>query len=314
MTNSRNFWLFLSAWLAVAVATSAQPAGGDLTDAQVLTRSVHFRPIGGSSSDVAVERIGWGIPTAGWEPFIKREGELVHRTGCRGLWLHNPWGDAGVWPMRWDQRCLLLERIKTEADPAVKARLKRIEETFVPAVRGYLRGDHTPGRKPHLWAYLGTASKNPSMDAVRNQPADWTWRWRQACYPLLVLAQEFPGQVSIGMDRTIDTPASHPHYVGALLLESLGMEVAGEPRPQLAQPHWARFGFVQILREGGWDRTDPGRFADAARINVPNAEIKGTRYGIINKPADDKDLSACRKALSLGFTPVMRLDLVEAAD
>lgn len=277
------------------------------TDAEVMAKCITYAQVGGTSADKRVLGIGPGITSAGWEPFIQGQAAIVERTGCRGIWIHNPWGHDGVWPMRWDQRPILLKRIDEETDQAIKAKLVRVEDTFLPAMRNYLRGTWTPSNKePHLWVYLGTAHLNPSMDEIKGQPADWTWRWRQACYPLLLLAQEFPGQVSIGMDRTLDTPVDHPHYAGATLLAALGLEVIGEPRPLASHTHWHRFGVVQLIREGGWDRTDPGNHPDAKQF-ATDAQIRGNRYAIIH-PQDWAKLDAARKIITeRGWTPVQPL-------
>jgi len=300
-----------AALLLAASALSAEP----LSDREVMAKCITYAQVGGTSADKRVLGIGPGITNAGWEPFIRGQAAIVERTGCRGIWFHNPWGHDGVWPMRWDQRPILLSRIDEETDPAIKEKLVRIEDTFLPAMRKYLRGNWTPSnKKPHVWCYLGTAHLNPTMDEIKDKPASWTWRWRQACYPLLLLAQEFPGQVSIGMDRTLDTPVDHPHYAGALLLESLGIEVIGEPRPYgvLAKPpndnmtHWHRFGVVQVVREGGWDRSDPENHPDSKQF-ATDAQIQGARYAIIN-PKDWASLDSAKRIIAeRGWTPVQPL-------
>lgn len=310
MKTAHLFIIMFEVARALFVAGSVA-FGQPLTDQEVLAKCITYCLIGGSSNDVSVIRIGHGIPANGWEPFIKAQAAIVERTGCRGIWIHNPWGHDGTWPMRWDQRPILLERIREEKDPTTKQKLERIERTFYPAMQKYLRGEWTPSnKKPHLWVYLGTAHLNPTMDAVKDKPADWTWRWRQACYPILLLAQEFPGQVSLALDRAVDTPVDYPHYAGALLLESLGMEVIIEPRPLKEFPHWHRFGVVQVVREGGWDRTDPDQFLDA-KHKATDADIRGNRYAIINS-ADWKSLDAARKIVAdKDWTPVQPLGAIK---
>ena len=319
MNNIRTFSVASALTLIVVSHSWSQnpePKTPQLTNREVLAKTIDYCLIGGSSPDKNVLKIGRARTSKGWEPYIESQTKLGRDSGARGLWLHNPWGHDGEWPMRWDQRMLLLERIEQETDPETIAKLKRVEETFLPAMQRYLRGEWSGGQKPHLWVYLGTALHNPSMEELEHHPLEYKRRWQQSVLPVVALSKQFPGQVSLGMDRTFDTPEDHPHFAGAVELAELGIEIVSEPRPVRKHPHWHRFGFVNLMREGGWDRTDPLRFPDANRLGkAPDSLIQGNMYGLIggNYPDDLLNLQACRNVIERGWTPVMYLGKLDLA-
>lgn len=268
-----------------------------LTDEQVLERSIQWLPVGGASPDKERRMIGWRIESHGWGPALKRHGQYIERAKCRGLWVHNPWGHDGVWPMEWDQRLILREL--AEQDPTLKV----VDDTFLPEFRKFLAGDYTGGRRPDVWFYLGTSHVWEGMEKYRSEPQAWWQRARESCEPILTLAREFRGQVAIVSDRTFDLPADHPHYAFLTSLAAAGIEVVIEPRPGRDYPHLFQFGCVVKYGIGLNGRQDPTLHVSAARKFAADHQVRGGKYALLTKEL--ATIENARKSLERGYVPVL---------
>lgn len=268
-----------------------------LSDEEVLQRSIQWLPVGGSALKKERRMIGWGIDRDGWGPALKLHGEHIQRANCRGLWVNNPWGHDGVWPMEWDQRLILRELSKDDAS------LEIVDETFLPEFRKFLAGEYTGGKRPHVWFYLGTNHVWQGMEAYRDRPQEWWDRARESCQPILTLAREFPGQVSIASDRSYDLPQDHPHYKFLTMLASTGMEVIIEPRPGKNFPHLFNFGCVVRYGFGINGRQDVQQHIRPAQKFADDEQIRGSKYALLKK--DFATIENARKALERGYTPIV---------
>ena len=231
--------------------------------------------------------------------YVAAQGDVVQKWEMKGMWIHNPFGDDNTWPMDWDARAETLEAEK------IDARLKAIDDSFLPSMRKYLRrniGD--------LWLYLGSCHNVPSMIALEQNARAWKARWETSVYPVLKLHEEFGGRVHLACDRTTDLPAEHPHYFGLRQLQSLGVDVIGEPRPKLGFDHLYGFGSVWMLDLWGNDRMNPDQFPDAAKLYARDSDIRGGKYCLWvhnREPNAGTRLEAAERAIARGWTPVINM-------
>jgi hypothetical protein len=143
------------------------------------------------------------------------------------------------------------------------------------------------------------------MEKYRDDPQAWWSRARESCEPILTLASEFPGQISIVSDRSFDLPSDHPHYAFLTSLSAVGIEVIIEPRPGRSFPHLFQFGCVVKYGFGLFGRQDPTLHLRPSRKFAADEQVRGARYALLTK--DFATIGDARKTLERGYVPVLGL-------
>lgn len=216
--------------------------------------------IGGSTTDDATRRLGWGLPDkehgGGW--FLANGLQKYMIDGCRKvrdagmkpvIILHNPWGIEGGEAMDFDQRieCMqnpLLTKMSADFDPWLRYFLKP------------LLGDDGEGV-----LYVGSIGLDHDMKDREADPNAFASRAHRS----LMIDQ----WLSIGADTAAALMENDPGYSVWKLRRDTGQRIYIEPRPKIGA---ATIGWPVICDGPWWHRSNPAHFPDAAELYATDEE------------------------------------------
>lgn len=257
-----------------------------------------FYNIGANDQDQYNAGIGWGLPTRGYDGFIREEIVPDLMNGYLDYWLHNPFGAwnrliyDGKKDMQFDQWLEIQENTDGLGN------FERITSTFVNSwqfIQNYVRN-------MNVTAYLGKLPDDPDFDA-RLQAGDldkWFERLKQALSPIL------QSNMNIGLDA-IATPSvdsTHYAYGFAIMLRDLlartGKKLYVEPVPVVnGTEHWASFNSMSTSHHiNTYDSISPV-------VDNFMSHTKGEHMIMLNHQHSNDYFVEMRKYIARGFSPLV---------
>lgn len=288
----------------VGSALQADPPSGERVIRPARERIIEGWLIGGTVDDPARRNVGrHQVGDGGWTAFVDTRARDAYAWGIRRFWLHNPFGTLRDEVMQFDQYL-----------DARDAGLQVLTDDFASAWGPVTRGRF--GERVEVISYIGVA--DPDDDRLsevlrQGSPAATLSVMLRCIQPFLEAG------TSIGADAATPLADDGVSFHFYKYLESIGVPVYVESRPQKANPRWAEF--PVFAENHWWHRSNPERHQDSSRWAMPDAAmtrevIRWIRDypGRSTEPAVIEDvIRRTREALLEGHTVILRTDGLRAA-
>lgn len=216
-----------------------------------------FVTVGGSSPDVSVRQLGYGLPQNGWYNSVLDQrldgwkAEFDKRGLPFRLMLHNPWGTDGKKPMDFDQR------IEAGQIPA----LKNVVQSFPSWLETRVYPLLDDGE---LCLYLGALDTDPDFVALKRNSKAYAKRVAKSLV-------DVPDWASIAFDHSNAVKPNSPEWATMLMEHACGRRIYCEPRPEVGS---GVVGLNVVADAKLWKRTDPERYSDAKHL-IPRSAMAG---------------------------------------
>ncbi len=260
--------------------------------------------IGGTVDDPARRNVGkHQVGDDGWTGFVDKRARDAYAWGVRRFWLHNPFGTLKDEVMQFDQYL-----------DAKEAGVRSLTDDFVQAWGPVVRGRF--GEPVEVISYIGVA--NPEDDRLARVVESGTSAQVLATMMRCIQPMLEAG-TSIGADAATPLSDDGVAFHFYKYLQSIGIPVYVESRPQKANPRWAEF--PVFAENHWWHRSNPDRHQDSSRWALPDSAmhtevIRWIRDypGRSTEPqVVDDVIRRTREALLEGHTVILRTDGLRAA-